>query len=241
MSIFGKGTPLSIIIIIPKPMIRSLLLITACILFSAKSKGQTNTNFNYNLGIRAFSYGQTPSILNDYVNKNARKYLTGLLLKFNDNQLAYRLGFNFYTKDNYSLTGTRNEKLKGRYRDYGLTLGFERDLSLSNFKPFFGGDIGFIHSNFKGIRTTGVLQAPLTLATLKNGLSLSPLFGVKYTFIPRFYLSIEAAVCFDYSFNRVESTPQLPASRVVTHYSKGEFLTSPVAYAGLHYNFGITD
>ena len=198
---------------------------------------QTNTDFNYNIGVNFYKLSQIPQVnFNQRVNPETGRYFPGIILKFNDNQLAYRVALNFYRNSNFGFSEDDSASVHGTYLDYSLKMGVERDLSATNFKPYFGADLGFLHSEFSGLKMHFNDKTVNNLRTEKNGFLISPFLGVKYHFIRRLYLSAEVAIDFIYAYNRLQTIND--GIKQVSHFNKGEFLLAPVSLIGLHYNFG---
>ena len=219
-------------------MSKKIFLFVFIFLATKLVSGQTNSGFNYNIGVKLFSFAQPPLIVNNQSNSNNEPtYLPGLLLKINDNQIAYRIGFDYFTKNNFKFNNADTSSGKGKYSQYAFTLGFERDLSTTSFKPYFGADIGFIHTEFNGQQNRPGPASYSMLHTIKNGFLLSPFVGIKYNFIPRLYVSLESSISFLYAYNRVQNTNVVTSNVPVTHFTRSEFLTAPISLIGLHYNF----
>ncbi len=217
-------------------MFKSLVLLIFICLVAFCASAQTNTGFNYNIGLSAFSFSQAPQVnFSQRSITEVRRYFPGIILKISDNQLAYRIGIDYHRNRNFNLNQDDSVSVHGAYTNYAFKLGFERDLSMTAFKPYYGVDAGFVHTDFLGSRAR-IPSASSMLKTEKNGLLLSPFVGIKYTIVPRLYISVEAAISFIYAYNRVETVTD--NINYVSHFNKGEFLLSPVSLVGLHYNFG---
>lgn len=210
------------------------LLISFSIL---SASAQTNTDFNYNIGLNLYNLSQLPQVnFNQQVKPETSRYLPGIILKFNDNQFAYRVALNFYRNTKLSIPEDDSASVHGTYLEYSLKLGFERDLSNGNFKPYYGADLGFIHTEFSGLETHFNQKTLNNLRTEKNGFLMSPFLGIKYHFISRLYISAELAINFIYAYNRLQNDND--GKKTISHFNKGEFLLAPVSLIGLHYNFG---
>lgn len=201
------------------------------------ASAQTNTDFNYNIGLNLYSFSQIPQVnFNQRIKPETDRFFPGVILKFNDNQLAYRVALNFYRNKKFSFPEDDSASVHGTYLEYSLKLGVEHDLSNTNLKPYYGADLGFLHSEFSGLESHFNDKTINNLRTEKNGFIISPFLGLKYHFVRRLYISAEVAINFIYAYNRLQNDND--GIKKVSHFNKGEFLLAPVSLIGLHYNFG---
>lgn len=207
---------------------------------------QVDGNYNYSLGLRGFSLIQLPKVLNQTNSKDYTKtYLNGALIKFNDNQISYRLSGN-YLKTNKSFNNqcANCEIATGELKDYSLKIGFEKSFNYSAIQPYFGTDIGFRSNNFTGKVTNVNIQnvaAPYHVEASKSGLLLGPIMGVKINFLKRFTVFAESGMDFYYAYERQETVAQNAANtRTFAKFTKWEFLFNPVS-VGLQIHFVSTD
>ncbi|WP_374164918.1 hypothetical protein [Arcticibacter sp. MXS-1] len=211
---------------------------------SYRSTINNTTLYSYTIGFKLFSYEAFPKIL-DQVNADQlrRSSFNGVILKYNDNQISYRLSGNFYSQ----LISFRNrcsecEEVNGRLTDNQIKVGFEKNFIYSSVQPYAGLDIGIKSSVFKG----GVSQQSNTIydprssvRTEKNGISLSPVIGVKFNLINHLSLAAETTMDVLYSYERQErGNPTDPASTTLHKYYKWEYLLKPVGMLSVQYNFG---
>lgn len=216
---------------------RNIFYFYILIFFTTLSaSAQTNTGYNYNFGINLYSISQTPQVnFSQRIRPDVSRYLPGIMIKINDNQLAYRIGINFYRNKKFNFAEDDSAFVHGRYLEYSLKFGVEHDLSLDNFKPYYGADIGFLHGEFSGQEMHISDKTFNYLRIQKNGLLLSPFIGLKYTLIPRFYVSAEIAINLIFAYNRLQNNND--GIERVSHFNKGEFLLAQLSMVGLHYNF----
>ncbi len=202
------------------------------------------SDYSYSLGIKAFSIEQFPKILNQVDDSDFQKNgFTGLIFKFNDNQISYRISGSYLEKD-YSF---RNEcvdceQVDGRLSDFTAKLGFEKSLIYARLQPYFGIDLGFRKNLFKGSAkdaSTTPYTAPYDTKAEKNAAFVSPILGLKLNVIDRLTLAAEASLDLTYSYERQEKNYQdASRTRSVVRYNKWEFLNKPLGMLSLQYNFG---
>ncbi|WP_256012475.1 hypothetical protein [Desertivirga xinjiangensis] len=208
-------------------------------------KYKTQKLYSYTIGIKAFGYEEFPKILNQVDAEEFKKqYLSGLILKINDNQISYRISGNFFS-DRISFRNecAECEEVEGKLSDNALRLGFERNFMYSAVQPYFGFDIGFRRNIFKGksraIENSG--YPSYDVKTQKNGFSLAPLFGLKFNIVNHFTIAAESSLDLLYSYEKQEKTyfgENFNRTPTFTDYTKWEFLFKPVGMLSLQYNFG---
>jgi hypothetical protein len=216
-------------------MKKILFLSTFCLLISTSVFAQVEGNYSYSIGLRGFSMMQTPKILSQTnSNEYTTTYLDGILIKFNDNQISYRLRGNYF-KNNISFSNqcAACEIATGSSRDYSFTVGFEKGFNYAKIQPYFGSDFGFRATSFAGeVRNANPksMVMPYNVDTEKNGFILSPLVGLRVSPIKEISLYVETSIDFYYSYERQETIQQdLANTRSFAKYNKWEFLLNPIS------------
>lgn len=228
-------------------MKRNLLIVLSLIL-SNSAFSQINGDFNYSLAVKGYSIMQMPKIMNQKKNEEFKDVsFSGGMIKFNDNQISYRLGGSYIKRDIKAVNICSTcEELNGQMKDFNLTLGFEKSLNFSRIQPYFGFDIGFRENKFDGTiisknilsADNGSVMAPSILETSKTGFTASPVIGVKINPISQVTLFAESSVQWFYSYERQETVAQdVGNSRTFNKYNKSEFLTNAVT-VGIQINIG---
>lgn len=209
-----------------------LSLFALCI--SITSFAQTGADYNYTIGLRAFSLMQLPKILNQTNTQDYTKaYGNGAMLKFNDNQISYRVSGSYFRNDTkFDNTCATCEIAYGKVTDYSFKVGFEKNFNYSRIQPYFGFDLGYHSNRFTGTIAQRNAQANNVMQTAdasKNGLVLTPLIGLKVNIIPQLNFFAESNLDFYYSYEKQDITDTGGAYRTVTTYKKWEFLLNPVS------------
>ncbi|MEH3113544.1 hypothetical protein [Pedobacter terrae] len=201
---------------------------------------QTSADYNYSIGLRAYSVMQLPKVLNqtNYQDFN-HTYANALLMKFNDNQISYRVGGNFYRKDvTFPNTCANCETAAGTLTDFAFKVGFEKNFTYSRIQPYFGVDLGYRSNRFSGNTYPGTTMYSATARyaeSSKNGLVISPVIGLKLNLLPYMNLFAESSLDFFYSYERQDLTETNGTSRTVNTYQKSEFLLNLFS-AGVQFN-----
>lgn len=211
----------------------SFLFVLLCFQYAFS---QVDGNYNYSIGLKGYSIMQMPKILNQ-TNAQAYEfvYLNGLLVKFNDNQINYRINANYYRKGISFFNSCSNcEIATGYHTDYSFKIGFEKNINYAKIQPYFGTDIGFRTNNFTGeIKTKNAksTKLPYNVDTDKTGFMVSPILGIKYTPIKQVSIFAETNVDFYYSYERQETIEQdVNNTRLFKSYNKWEFLLNPMSF-----------
>ncbi len=214
-----------------KKLLLSIICLSICISAFSQSEG----NYNYSIGVRGYSLMQFPKILNqvnsqDYVNA----YLNGLMIKFNDNQISYRINGNYFRKDISFANQCNNcEIAEGTVTDYSFKIGFEKSINYAKVQPYFGADMGFRSSSFIGEINTNnpiSLQKPYNVDTDKNGFVIAPIIGLKINPVKNVSFFAETSLDFYYSYERQETIQQnADNTRTFAKYNKWEFLLNPIS------------
>jgi len=219
---------------------RLLSIFILCASFTTYA--QTSADFNYSLAVRGYSLMQLPKILNQ---TNAQDYTkmagNGLMLKFNDNQISYRISANYFRDRDVSFQNTCEtcEIARGKVTDYSFKIGFEKNFNYSRIQPYFAFDIGYRSNRFTGMlnpANSSVATSNQSADATKNGLVMSPSLGLKINIIPNLSIFAESSLDFNYSYEKQDITQPNLAGRTINTYNKWEFLLNPVS-AGIQFNF----
>lgn len=178
---------------------------------------------------------QLPKILNETNSQAYRNaYFTGAIVKFNDNQISYRIKADYYRK-NITFNNQCNtcEIAAGLVTDYSFTIGFEKNFNYAMIQPYFGTDVGFKANHFTGeIKSVNPKNSsmPYNVDSDKNGLLIAPILGIKVNPVKQLSFFIETSPRFYYSYERQETIQQDALNtRSFVKYNKWEFLLTPVA------------
>jgi len=207
---------------------------------SLSTFAQTGADYNYSIAARVFSIMQLPKVLNQTNTQDYTKMFgNGIMLKFNDNQISYRISGTYFRDDlEFDNTCATCEIGKGKVTDYSFKIGFEKNFNYSKIQPYFGFDMGYRSNRFTGTvtpKTNVVRNTTQTADASKNGLVLTPVIGIKVNIIPQLNLFAESNLDFYYSYEKQDVTEPNGVARTVTTYRKWEFLLNPVS-AGLQFS-----
>ncbi|MNK30662.1 hypothetical protein D3C87_490820 [compost metagenome] len=227
---------------------KKCLLVALSLLLTNAAFSQ-NGDYNYSIAVRAYNLMQMPRILNQ---KDGGKFTETSfhsgMLKFNDNQISYRLGGSYLKKNVQIVNNCLNcEEANGKMTDYSFKLGFEKNFNFSRIQPYFGFDIGYRYNKFEGTMVSKNIQAmaveSASLAATgvdasKSGFIASPVMGLKINPIPQVTLFAEASLDFFVFYERQETvTLDVNNTRGFAKYNKSEFLLNPVSI-GIQVNIG---
>lgn len=206
------------------------------------AQAQMSDNHGYSFGFRAFSLSQMPKILNqtnsqDYV----RKYVDKFVVKYNDNQINYRISGNYFSENiTFKNQCETCEEANGKRSDYGFKLGFEKNLNYSVVQPYFGFDLGYRSNNFNGtVRSIqpGSATVPYNVEMSKTGVTFTPILGTKFNVAKQVSAFIEGNLDFYLAYERRETTDQIVGSPTsFNRFTRMEYLLNPVS-VGLQVNF----
>jgi hypothetical protein len=224
--------------------IRRIDTVTASNINLKSTQSSSQQLFMYSIGVKAFSIEEFPKILNQ-TNSDMlmNTYMSGVFLKVNDNQISYRLSANFFNKDlSFNNQCDSCEQANGKLKDFSTRIGFEKNFVYGIVQPYLAFDLGYRRSGFKGDVNPAVANTtnPYQVTTLKNGLLMSPGFGVKLNLINHFTLAVETGVGLLYSYEKQERVDDKSKARTFDSFKKWEFLLKPVSLASIQYNFGQT-
>ncbi|WP_316817978.1 hypothetical protein [Pedobacter nyackensis] len=218
---------------------KKTLLIALSLLLSNAAFSQTSDDYNYSLAVKGYSIMQMPKVLNQKKKEEFKDVVFhGGMIKFNDNQISYRLGGSYIRRDMEVVNNCLNcEQLNGKVKDFNFTIGFEKNLNFSRIQPYFGFDIGFRENKFDGtviskkILTNGP-DAALSgvVETSKTGFTAAPVIGIKIYPIRQVALFAESSIQWFYFYERQETIAQdANNTRTVNKYNKSEFLTNAIS------------
>ncbi len=201
---------------------------------------QSASDYNYSIGIRAYSLMQLPKILNQTNTQDYTSMLAnGAMIKFNDNQVSYRISGNYFRDDiSFDNTCTTCEIGKGKVTDYSFKVGFEKNFTYSRVQPYFAFDIGYRSNRFTGTTAPKSALAGVSEKTVdanKNGLVMAPVLGIKVNIIDQLTFFAESSLDFYYSYEKQDISEPNGIARTVNSYRKWEFLLNPVS-AGIQFN-----
>ncbi|RZL66857.1 hypothetical protein [Pedobacter sp. Leaf41] len=218
----------------------SIFILCTCITFNILA--QTSADYNYSIAARGFSLMQLPKILNQTNTQDYTKmYGNGVILKFNDNQISYRISGNYFRNNDVRFQNTCEtcEMASGKVTDYSFKIGFEKNFNYSRVQPYFAFDIGYRSNKFTGViapQNALVGSTNQSADASKNGLVMSPTLGFKINIIPNLSIFAESSLDFNYSYEKQDITQPNLTARTVNTYNKWEFLLNPVS-AGIQFNF----
>jgi hypothetical protein len=231
-------------------MKRSLLLLFFCAL-SFCAVAQMSGDYNYSIAVRGYTLMQMPKVLNESESDNlVQAPFNGVMFKFNDNQISYRISGTYYNKSKsfYNNCATC-EAADGKLIDYSFKVGFEKNFNYSRIQPYFGIDLGYRSNRFRGlIQNNNELKAATSKAVVdgpasdieatKTGLVVAPFLGFKINVINQLSFFAEANLDYFYSYERQDAVTQdANNTRTLNKFYKSEFLFNPVSI-GLQIHLG---
>ncbi|RZL18906.1 MAG: hypothetical protein EOO89_04915, partial [Pedobacter sp.] len=100
-------------------MKRSLLLLFFCAI-SYSAVAQMSGDYNYSIGVRGYTLMQMPKVLNESESDHLiQAPFNGVMFKFNDNQISYRISGTYYNKSkNFYNNCETCEAADGKLTDY---------------------------------------------------------------------------------------------------------------------------
>lgn len=221
------------------------IAIIISILFSQSCLfAQSQNEFNYSVGLNLFTYGSVPKLFNEVRSADSFKSenFSGLVAKFNDNQISVRLLGNRFFENNYSFYNECKdcEIVKGKYTSYEFKVGFEKSILYSKLQPIFGADIGFKSVTFNGkamALSNGNMNNNYVAQSQKDGFLLYPFVGIKYSPIHFLTFTIESGFDVYYSNEKQDKTFN-DNTKTSDNKKQWEFLNQPVGLFSLQFNFG---
>lgn len=204
---------------------------------------QSQNDFSYSAGIRLFSYGEYPTLLNEVRESDTYRtaFFNSLIFKFNDNQMSYRVIGTIYSNNNYSFNNIclDCEQINGELNEFSAKIGFERNVIYGPVQPFYGMDLGFKKIGFTGSAKDVYTNLPLyDVSVKKNGGLLYPFIGVKVNLLKaRLTFSAEAGIDILYSHDK-ETKTYADGSFTIDNYKRWGIYNKPLGMLGLQFNFG---
>ncbi|TZF84007.1 hypothetical protein FW774_11215 [Pedobacter sp. BS3] len=131
--------------------------------------------------------------------------------------------------------------MNGRVEDYAVKIGFEKNITYTRLRPYYGADIGYRDNEFKGISWDG--KNPNTALydaqAKKNCLVLTPFIGLRLNIIDHLSITAETGMDIMYDYEKQDKI-YYDAARTHTQvkYQKMEYLFRPLSMLTLQYNFG---
>jgi len=118
--------------------------------------------------------------------------------------------------------------------DYAFKIGFEKNFNYSRIQPYFAFDLGYRNNGFAG--TMNIIDSQRSVAGInkiestKNGLTASPIIGIKINPLPQITIFAESSLEFYYSYERRETVAQdASATKTYSKTNQGEYLINPVS------------
>ncbi|MBB5439646.1 hypothetical protein HDC92_003342 [Pedobacter sp. AK017] len=232
-------------------MKKNLLTVLLILLLGNATFAQMNGDYNYSIAVNGYSLMQMPKILNQ---KNSEKFsdfsFRGGMIKFNDNQISYRLGGSYLKSDVKLINNCVGcQEANGKMTDYAFKLGFEKNINFSRIQPYFGFDIGFRYNKFDGtlVSTNDAFDSrdvgsstlgPNGVETSKTGFTAAPVIGIKINPVSMISLFAESNLEMFYSYERQEMVAaDANNTRTFNKYNKTEWLLNPVT-VGIQVHLG---
>lgn len=209
---------------------KKLLVLLSVLIISHAAYAQMDGTYNNSVGLQVFGVSQVPKIFNESTKeKYINTYFSGAMIKFNDNQISYRISGNYFNKD---ISFNDIDATKGKMTDYAFKVGFEKNFNYSRIQPYFLMDLGYRSNTFDGtINTT-------TNANIsKSGVLLAPGFGLKLNVQKAITLFAEANLEFYYFQGKDDTSVQGSDVHTTSKYYRSQFLLNPIT-AGLQFHFG---
>jgi hypothetical protein len=209
---------------------KKLITLSLILFFSTAVFAQMDGGYNNSIGIQAVGIMQAPKILNQ---SNKDKYLTtyfnGVMIKFNDNQISYRISGSYFNKD---VNFEDVDVTQGKIKDYAFRVGFEKNFNYGRIQPYFLMDLGYRSNEFDGtVNQTTVANIS------KNGVTVAPGFGIKVNVLNSLTLFAEGNLEFYYFQGKDNTTPPGSSETTTDKYYKSQFLLNPLS-AGVQFHFG---
>ncbi|TZF83876.1 hypothetical protein FW774_10475 [Pedobacter sp. BS3] len=211
--------------------------------FSYKTKSnEYPQEYAYSIGFNFIQYLQIPGILSTQNDSYYTPYFSGVILKLTDNQISYRLQGSYFKKDlSFENNCPDCEIANGKVEDYTVKVGFEKNITYTRLRPYYGADIGYRDNEFKGISSDG--KSPGTTLydaqAKKNCLVITPFIGLRLNIIDHLSITAEAAMDIMYAYEKQDKIYyDTPRTHTQVKYKKMEYLFRPLSMLTLQYNFG---
>lgn len=209
---------------------KKLLIFALLFTITQVANAQMDGSYNHSISLRVLGIQQMPKIKNDSQKENyINAYLNAITLKFNDNQISYRLGGSYY-KDDIDVQESDNGS--GEITDYAVKIGFEKNFNYGIVQPYFLTDLGYRSHEFNG-----TIGAATLTNVAKQGFTLSPGFGIKINVAKMLTLFAEGNIEFFYFQNKLETTEAGTSNRNTSKNYQSQFLLNPLS-TGIQFHFG---
>jgi hypothetical protein len=214
----------------PIIVMKKLLMLCSLILTMQAVYAQVDGTYSNSIAVRGYSMMQLPKIMEQSGSGNyVNTALSGVMLKFNDNQISFRMSGNYFSKD---INFKDNQSTVGKVTDYSFKLGFEKNFNYSVVQPYFLMDLGYRSNTF-----SGRINNDLVADSNKDGFTLAPGFGIKLNIIRQLTIFAEGNAEFFYFSNKDETLNPNSNISNVAQYWKSQFMINPVS-VGLQLQFG---
>ncbi len=204
------------------------------VLFSVNTFAQTDGSYNYSVGVGGYNLMQLPKIFqqvndDDYTSSTFNRGI----IKFNDNQISYRISGHFLKKENFSFKNNCNncETVNGTVKDFAVKIGFEKNFNYSSIQPFFGFDFGYRSNSYAGNLEPSSMSSAAAkgIVSDKRGGTISPIIGFKINATKQISIFAESSLDFFYMYERQETADPFTSARTFNKYNKLEMLLNPVS------------
>jgi hypothetical protein len=221
---------------------KRLLLLFLFMAITAVANAQMSGDYNYSIGLRAYSLMQMPKIMDESGSAYfTNTMLNGVLVKFNSNQISFRLNGTYYNNSKRFFNSCETcEEANGKLVDYSLKFGFEKSFNYARIQPYFAIDLGYRSNAFTGeMENRNDLKAAssknmtvenVRVEASKVGGVLSPVLGLKINVAREISIFAEGSLDFFYNYERRETTSlDATNTRTLNKYYKSDFLLNPVS------------
>lgn len=206
------------------------------IVIPSNAQKSHSSDFLYSIAVRSFALEQFPRILNQTANEHFfSSAFNGLMFKFNDNQISYRISGSHYNNDvSINSSCVNCEDINGKLQNTTIKIGFEKNLTYTRIQPYFGIDLGYINQKY-----TSNAEVVNRTIDRKNAALASPFIGVKVNILPFITVTAESNMSIAYSFQKTERNQisETPSSDI-TDKKSWEYFFAPVGIISLQFNFG---
>jgi hypothetical protein len=213
----------------------SLLSLIICLSFWINTDAQYGSNYDYTIAARVYSNMQMPKIFNQNTQRYIGTYFKGGTVKFNDNQISFRVtGYYLQQRMQFTDDCINCELADGKVADYAFKIGFEKNLNYAKVQPYFGIDLGYRSNAFNGkmsaVNIEKTVVAMNGIEATKNGFTAGPLAGIKFNILPMVTLFAEGSLEFFYAYERRQTvTLDAAAQRSFNKTYQSDFLLNPLS------------
>ena len=219
------------------------------IVYNPTKKSSVNEiAYHYSLAVKALTIQQFPKVFKQL---NADDFiqspLNGLMFKFNDNQISYRISGDYYYKKDYTFQNEciDCETMTGQFTNYSIRIGFEKNMNISTIQPYFAFDIGYNNNRFKGDAKNASqinFTTPYEANSKKKSVVAAPALGIKFNLIHHVTVGLEGGIDFLFTYETQEKAfKDSQRTRTFQKFNKFESLMKPISMISLQYNFSQED